>query len=185
MMGELWIFAYGSLIWRPGFSPAESVPARLSGWHRRLCIYSHVYRGTPARPGLVFGLAAGGWCDGLALRAPAGSEAEVRRYLFRREQVRNVYRPAIRQVVLMDAPGRSVSALVFLADTRHRQYAGALAPDRQAAIVRRARGAAGSNLDYVLNTAAMLAEYGLEDAQLRRVLIRLGRNPDSVLARRA
>jgi len=176
MMRELWIFAYGSLIWRPGFSPAESVPARITGWHRRLCIYSHVYRGTPVRPGLVFGLAAGGSCDGLAMRVAPGEEGAVRSYLFRREQVTNVYRATMHPIELGGKPGRTVQALVFLADPRHRQYAGNLPTDRQVAIVRRARGRAGSNLDYVLNTAEKLAEAGFEDPHLHRVLVRLGRH---------
>ncbi len=175
-MGELWIFAYGSLIWRPGFSPAESVPARIAGWHRRLCIYSFVYRGTRARPGLVFGLAAGGSCEGLALRVAPGEEDAVRLHLFRREQVTNVYRATLRPIELGGKPGRTVRALVFLADTRHRQYAGNLPTDRQVAIVRKARGRAGSNLDYVLNTADMLAKAGFQDPHLRRVLVRLGRH---------
>ena len=50
--GDVWFFAYGSLMWDPGFRPAEVRPALLHGWHRRFCVASAIYRGTPeaARP---------------------------------------------------------------------------------------------------------------------------------------
>src|SRR5579871_5271884 len=84
--GELWVFAYDSLMWRPGFAYSIRRKARLNGWRRRLCIYSHVYRGTPDRPGLVLGLDRGGSCPGVAFRIRQDRIDETIAYLRAREQ---------------------------------------------------------------------------------------------------
>ncbi|WP_196260655.1 gamma-glutamylcyclotransferase [Pelagibacterium limicola] len=171
-----WIFGYGSLIWSPGFAYVRAERALLRGAHRRLCILSHRHRGTPERPGLVFGLEKGGACVGRAFRVAPENWPEVREYLREREQVTGVYREAIRTVAL--AGGGSVTALVFLADPRHPQYAGRLSLEDQLAYVRGARGASGPNEDYVLNTAEHLAELGIVDRQVLALSAMLKENGD-------
>lgn len=159
-----YVFGYGSLIWRPGFTHAGAQPALLRGAHRALCVYSHRYRGTPERPGLVFGLRNGGSCHGMAFAIPEADWKEVRAYLWDRELVSGVYRPALRKLILSD--GATVDALAFLADPHHEQYAGGLTVEDEARFVRQGMGAMGPNTDYVLNTAQHLAELGLRDARL-------------------
>jgi cation transport protein ChaC len=160
-------------MWQPGFAYEAAVPARLHGAHRSLCIYSHHYRGTKAAPGLVLGLDMSGACDGMAFLVPPELWAQTTGYLHRREMITNVYCPAMRPVTLKD--GGTVQAFAFLANRRHRQYAGQLPPDLEAGIVRRARGAAGANADYVVNTVTHLRTLGIREPRLERLMRLIGR----------
>jgi cation transport protein ChaC len=171
--GDLWVFGYGSLIWRPGFEFVERVEARLVGAHRSLCVYSFDHRGTPERPGLVLGLDQGGACRGMAYRVSAGKRAETIKYLRAREQTTMVYRESIRSVWLRDSPERRVSALCFVVDRGHTQYAGRLSLDQQLHHVRQGHGRSGANRDYVLATVAALEELGLRETELHLLAERL------------
>lgn len=163
-----WVFGYGSLIWRPGFSYIRQVPALLRGVHRRLCVYSYRHRGTEVQPGLVFGLMPGGSCRGMAFEVAAAQWDEVHAYLSEREMDRGVYREATRAIQLAD--GGTVQSLAFLADTRHLQYAGKLAIAEQVRIVRAGTGESGANPEYVLETARKLHELGISDRYLDEVV---------------
>jgi glutathione-specific gamma-glutamylcyclotransferase len=170
---DLWVFAYGSLIWRPGFSFVDRVPARLIGLHRALCVYSFDHRGTPERPGLVLGLDRGGACRGVAYRVAAPQRAETIAYLREREQTTNVYNEAMRPVILQSKPQRQVNALVFVVDRRHPQYAGRLDLDRQLHLVRQGHGRSGPNREYVLSTVKALEALGYRDHDLHLLAERL------------
>lgn len=169
---DLWIFAYGSLMWRPDFPFAESRRARLEGYRRSLCIHSHVYRGTVERPGLVFGLDQGGQCIGVAFRIAPTDRAATLEAVRLRELITSVYRETAAKILLAD--GRTVDAITYVADHTHEQYAGSLAIEDAIRIVRNASGISGSNLDYVLNTQAHLHELGVEDVNLDRLCAALG-----------
>ena len=138
---ELWVFAYGSLMWRPGFPSEEIVHARLVGWRRAFCIYSRFHRGSPQRPGLVLGLDRGGVCEGLAYRVAPANVASTLAYLRDREQVVSVYREALVPVTLMTPERPEVLALAFLVERAHPSYAGALALCEQAQLIRGGAGA--------------------------------------------
>lgn len=159
-----WVFGYGSLIWNPGFAHVSAQQGLLKGAHRSLSIVSHYHRGTVERPGLVFGLTRGGSCRGMVFEVADADWAAVRAYLQEREQVTSVYRDVMRPVHLGD--GRMVSALAFLVDERHEQFAGNLTLDQQLTMVRAGVGLSGRNVDYVLNTARHLGELGIRDRQL-------------------
>ncbi|MEM7192206.1 MAG: gamma-glutamylcyclotransferase, partial [Pseudomonadota bacterium] len=143
-MSSLWVFGYGSLMWRPGFPFQTRLPARLNGAHRALCIYSILHRGTPETPGLVLGLDEGGECEGVAFCVAPGAEDETIAYLRDREQVTDVYVETYRTVELGDGSDQAVTALTFIADPTHAQYAGTLDIEDQLRIVRRCHGQAGS-----------------------------------------
>ena len=170
-MTELWVFGYGSLIWRPSFPHIERRVARLVGAHRALCVYSWVHRGTREKPGLVLGLDRGGACRGIAFRVAPEAWEGVVGYLREREQVTAVYLERRREVRFAD--GSVAAALTYLVDRRHAQYAGKLDEETQFQIVAQARGQSGDNRTYVLNTAAHLAELGMSDGALDRLANRL------------
>ena len=170
-MTELWVFGYGSLIWRPGFPHLERRPARMAGVHRALCVYSWVHRGTRERPGLVLGLDNGGTCRGLAFRVAPEDWDGIVAYLREREQVTAVYLERMRPVRFAD--GTTAVALTYMVDRAHPQYAGKLDEETQRRIVADAHGRSGDNVSYVVNTAAHLAELGMPDAPLERLARRL------------
>lgn len=165
-MQDLWVFGYGSLMWRPGFAYEEAVPALLRGAHRSLCVYSWVHRGTEQRPGLVLGLDRGGACRGVAFRVSGRNREKTISYLREREQATMVYREAERPLKLQDGAASTVTALAYLVDRTHPQYAGVLTRERQLALVRGAVGQSGANPDYVLNTTRHLNELGIHDPLL-------------------
>ena len=175
--GELWIFGYGSLMWRPGFDYAERHLATVHGYHRSLCVYSHVHRGSPSRPGLVLGLDRGGSCRGVAFRALPDQRAATLAYLREREQVTMVYREVRLRTRLED--GRTVEALAYVVDARHEQYAGRLPRQEILRLVRQGVGLSGHNPDYVHNTHEHLVAVGIRDAGLAWIAAQL--SPDEIL----
>jgi glutathione-specific gamma-glutamylcyclotransferase len=163
-----WVFGYGSLIWNPGFAHLQSQRALLRGAHRSLSIYSHRHRGTPERPGLVFGLSRGGSCLGVAFEVAAAGWDKVFAYLEEREQDRGVYRPAWRKVEL--AGGETVTALTYLVNEQHAQFAGRLSLNEQIRLVGRSAGESGRNIEYVKNTTDHLLALGIRDRTLLAIV---------------
>lgn len=161
---SMWVFGYGSLLWNPGFEPAEQVVATLSGYHRSFCMLSIHHRGTQDRPGLVLALdAAQAECVGLALRVRAGEEARVLEYLRERELVSAAYLE--RHVPLSLADGRAVEALTYVIDPDHAQYC-QFDLETQAQMIASAVGGRGPNPDYLYNTADHLQQMGINDPDM-------------------
>jgi cation transport protein ChaC len=171
--GDLWVFGYGSLMWRPDFPFVERLEARLIGAHRALCVYSFVHRGTPERPGLVLGLDRGGACRGIAFRVAAADRAATVAYLRAREQVTSVYREAVRRIWLARRAPEAVLALCYVVDRAHPQYAGRLSLEQQLHHVRQGHGQSGANRDYVIATVAAMEALGLHDSELHLMAARI------------
>jgi glutathione-specific gamma-glutamylcyclotransferase len=167
--GDLWVFGYGSLMWQPGFAFIEQVPARLIGEHRALCVYSFDHRGTPQKPGLVLGLDRGGACRGIAFRVAAKLREDTIGYLRNREQTTNVYREVHRSVWLENEARQRVSALTYVVDRGHVQYAGRLSLTEQLRFVQQGHGRSGNNRDYVLSTVRAIEKQGFRDPQLHQL----------------
>lgn len=168
-----WVFAYGSLMWNPGFCFMERAEARLIGAHRALCVYSFHHRGTPEHPGLVLGLDLGGSCRGIAYRVADAHWPEVHAYLSAREQISGVYRECVRRVQLLDGSGRDAPAIAYVVNRGHTQYARKLSLEEQLRLVERSHGKSGPNADYVIATVAALEELGLADGALTWIAHRL------------
>lgn len=169
----MFVFAYGSLIWRPGFAHLGARPALLRGYHRRFCITSRHYRGTPETPGLVLGLDRGGACQGVVFEVAAGDAAAVLDYLDARENLAGEQVYHRREVPVELRPGgERVKAVTYVADRSHPAYA-RLCPVTTARTIAHGHGVAGSNREYLLNTLEQLRAYGLRDPALERIAANL------------
>ncbi|SMG16382.1 MULTISPECIES: gamma-glutamylcyclotransferase [unclassified Paracoccus (in: a-proteobacteria)] len=167
---EHWVFAYGSLMWDPGFPVAEMMPGRLEGYARSFCLLSVVYRGTVDVPGLVLGLDAepGAHCRGLALRVAEPDWDETLAGLRARELTTNAYAELTLPLALDD--GRRVEAVTYVIRRDHDQYAGVIDLQEQARIIARAHGGRGPNADYLFNTARHLEQMGIKDRAMEELV---------------
>ncbi len=161
-----WIFAYGSLMWRPGFEFQQKIHATLTGFHRRLSVYSNHYRGTPERPGLVFGLDHGGTCEGLAYQISEENWPTTLHYVRERELITEIYHEAVLPVQVSD---QIIDAVTYVVDHHHEQFAAVKSIADTLAMVRQGHGSSGSCVEYVLNTVQHLREMNVHDAALEEL----------------
>jgi cation transport protein ChaC len=165
--GDLWVFGYASLIWRPEFDADELRPAFVHGYHRALRMRSRINRGTPECPGLVFALLSGGSCRGLVYRIAAQRAGDELERLWAREMPTGVYDP---RWLACRTPHGTVSALAFTLSRRSPNYTGRLHDDDLVAILREACGRYGTTLDYLVRTAHALRHHGIVDREIERLV---------------
>ena len=168
---KVWVFAYGSLMWRPDFEYVESEPALLRGYHRAFCIYSHVYRGSVENPGLVLGLENGGSCLGRAFRLNIEAAQDILAAIHAREMIYDVYVARRLPISLTHRSGAPrVMANTYTADRASQQYSGKLERDIMIKLIRNGHGTAGNGRDYLANTVHHLHQLGLTDNGLAALL---------------
>ena len=169
--GDLWIFAYASLIWRPEFVSAESRFATTRGYHRALKMWSRVNRGTPECPGLVFGLIPGGSCKGMVFRIAQQQVASALPALWEREMPNGVYDPKWLQCqTIVKGQAETVRALAFTLSRRSPNHTGVLSEETYRQIFSSSRGRYGTTLDYARMTHDKLGELGIHDLALSKLL---------------
>ena len=161
--GDVWFFTYGSLMWDPGFAFVETRSALLRGYHRKFCVDSTVYRGTPERPGLVLGLDRGGACRGVAYRIAESRRDAAARYLDRRELAEDIY--LLRRVGLETAESR-LKGYTLVVDRATPYYARGVSQAEEARRIATCRGERGTNAAYLKETIARLQALGIRDGGL-------------------
>jgi cation transport protein ChaC len=164
---DLWVYGYGSLIWRPDFEFAEQRQALLRGYHRALCLWSRINRGTPEQPGLVFGLDVGGSCRGMAFRIPAESVPKVFDALWLREMPSGAYIP--RWLRCRTSQG-DIRALVFTMNRKTDAYVPRMPDEQLRQVVYSAQGTNGPCIEYVMETASALQRSKILDKRLQSVV---------------
>ncbi len=160
---DVWLFGYGSLVWNPLVHHQERRVARLHGFHRSFCLWSHVNRGSMQKPGLVLALDSGGSCHGVAFRIAAHHAAEELRLLWRREMVLGAYTPRWAGV---EAGDETLKAIAFFVNREHASYAGRLPLETVIKTLVSARGQLGTPAEYLLETVRGLIEHGVRDPYL-------------------
>ena len=163
--GDIWVFAYGSLMWDPAVYFEEVRAAALVGYQRRFNYKVIGGRGTPEQPGLVLSLMPepDALCHGLAFRIAMPQVDEETAILWRREMLRGGYEPAF---LPMETPQGSVHAIVFVAHASNPSYANDLTQEQTAHIVANAAGHLGTNGDYLFQLARQLRALDITDAYI-------------------
>ncbi|MEW6492370.1 MAG: gamma-glutamylcyclotransferase [Cyanobacteriota bacterium] len=160
---DVWLFAYGSLIWNPVFTFVERRMGMIYGFHRRFCLWVPAGRGTPDHPGLVLGLDRGGSCRGIAFRIAAADISSELLLVWRREMIVGSYVP---RWVRVEDGKQGFKAITFVINRQHRRYAGELSQETTVNSIATASGHLGSCADYLMQTVDGLLSVGIKDKYL-------------------
>ncbi len=167
---DVWVFAYGSLIWNPAFHFETSKICRLYGYHRAFCLWTPLGRGSPENPGLILGLEKGGSCNGMVFKLHRDKVEEELDVVWTREMPTGSYVPTWVKVTTEDGP---VNAIAFVIDPNQPRYACKLSVERAAQSIATASGFLGSSAEYLENTVVALEKLGLHDHKLKKILKRV------------
>ena len=166
---QVWVFAYGSLIWKPACEFVEIRTGVVRGWHRAFCLgWNTRFRGSEQNPGLMLALDRGGACKGALYRLPPGQEAENVELLCRREMgfKPSPFPPRWVSAATEEGP---VRAFTFCIDRKSGRYVSGLDEGRIAEVLSKAVGGRGSMVEYLFNTVQHLEQMGIHDPHLWRL----------------
>ena len=161
---DIYIFAYGSLLWNPTVDYEEECLAKIYGFHRSFCMKTNLGRGSFKKPGLMLGLDRGGSCRGSALKLKKSEAIKNIDILFRREMVTGAYKPKLLKTILED--GRKVISLAFTVDKKHKNYFQNKAIQTKANMISNAHGFLGTCEEYFSNTLQSLSELNIVDSEM-------------------
>lgn len=164
--GDVWVFAFGSLIWNPAFEFVEKQTARIHGWRRAFCLWNKAGRGSPDFPGLMLSLEAGGSCTGVIYRIAASAVLTELDVLWRREMLSYSYRPVWALAHTGQGP---IPAIAFSRNPTHERYAPGLPHDLIVRHIAQAEGRLGRCCDYLFDTVDHLQQLGIRDRYLERI----------------
>ena len=161
---DIYIFAYGSLLWNPTVDYEEECLAKIYGFHRSFCMKTNLGRGSFKKPGLMLGLDRGGSCRGSALKLKKSEAIKNIDILFRREMVTGAYKPKLLKTILED--GRKVMSLAFTVDKKHKNYFQNKDIQTKAIMISNAHGFLGTCEEYFSNTLQSLSELNIVDSEM-------------------
>lgn len=162
----IWVFAYGSLLWKPAFAHIDARMGMLRGFHRRFCLLIKRFRASDDDPGLMLSLDRGGVCRSLALRLDPATEMDDLRALWRREVISAAYTPRWSRI---QTDTGEIQAIAFVSNRQHKRYYRPATEEETATMIARARGPVGSCAEYLHETHAHLLQLGINDSGLARL----------------
>ena len=167
---DIWLYAYGSLIWSPMIKYVEKRCARLFGYHRQFCMWTKLGRGTPEHPGLTLALEPGGSNKGIACRISANNAEQELKLIWNREMIGGSYLPKVVNLHTINGKKRDiVPAIAFVMNRNHHNYVKKLDPRTMAKVIASAEGPLGKCRDYLFYTVTHLDDLGLSDAKLSKL----------------
>jgi len=165
-LDDVWIFAYGSLIWNPAIHFADRERVLVDGFHRSFCFWTVLGRGCEDNPGLMLGLEPGGNSNGLAYRIDADILDTELDILFRRELMSYVYKPTWVDATLAESPQKTIRVLAFVVDPQHERFCGEIDEDTLVRHIATASGPLGRNCDYLFQLTEHLHGLGFVDESM-------------------
>ena len=165
---DLYVFAYGSLLWNPTIDFEEQIIGKIFGFHRSFCMLTKLGRGSYEKPGLMLGLDRGGSCNGILFKLNKKNALKNIDILFKREMVTKAYVPKILNGYLKN--GKLVKALAFTVDKKHKNYYKEECYFEKIKLIRNASGFLGSCLEYLKNTSKSLDELNISDKEIKNLM---------------